>query len=220
MKNRSLAAWRVNQHRRSIQIQFVLLLTLQWLLRLVCSYSIIPQDFICVPAQEHILKEKNNWLLIMDQVQSKRAPTESRWKYCSEIISRAVATGVAGGAEPLRVTYTQRSSIRDSTALCNQAVDYTSCFTENQSFFTKQWFKFVSLTKLLISEQNQQHQTKCDNHSSTVKFKKKQSAWCQWQKHLCAKSHLTSKSQWDVTLLSVKLVCIQLLNYVKSMSII
>ncbi len=39
-------------------------------------------------------------------------------------------------------------------ALRNQAADYKSYLTENQSLFTKQWFKFVSLTKLLISEQN------------------------------------------------------------------
>ncbi len=160
------------------------------------------------------LKRKKNWLLIMDRVQSKRAPTESRWKYCSEIISRAVATGIAREAEPLRDTnthITQRSSIRDSTALRNQAVDYTSCFTENQSLFNKQWFKFVSLTKLLISEQNQWHQTTSDNHSSAVEFKKRQSPWCQRQKRLCAKSHLNSKSQWDVTL-SVTLVCTQYIS--------
>lgn len=142
----------------------------------------------------------------MDRVQSKRAPTESRWKYCSEIISRAVATGMLNHFVTQTHTYTQRSSIRDSTA-----VDYTSCFTENQSLFNKQWFKFVSLTKLLISEQNQWHQTTSDNHSSAVEFKKRQSPWCQRQKRLCAKSHLTSKSQWDVTL-SVTLVCTQYIS--------
>ncbi len=57
-------------------------------------------------------------------------------------------------------------------ALRNQAVDYKSYLTENQSLFTKQWFKLVSLTKWLISEQNQRYQTTSDNHSSVLSSKR------------------------------------------------
>lgn len=77
----------------------------------------------------------------MDQVQSKSEPTESRWKYCSEIISRVVATGVAGGAEPVHDTNTHTHT---------KIINYRQYGTALPDRWLNQLFYRKSKTQILV----------------------------------------------------------------------